>query len=156
MLTDMFPALAVALGKRTQDERLEAGPAGPLIGEPLARTIAIRGGATALGGTLAWTGGRLTGRPRRASTMGLAAVVGTQLAQTVLAGSRGPVVIATSVASGAALVVIVNTPVVSQFFGCTPLGPAAWGIVAVSAAAATGASVVVPRLIPAGGGEPAG
>jgi cation-transporting ATPase I len=129
MLTDMFPALAVASSEPP-----------PETSESLGRSIAIRGGATALGATLAWGGGRLTGRAARASTMGLASVVLTQLAQTMVTGGRGPMLIATCVASAAALVIVVNTPGVSQFFGCTPLGPVAWGMVAASAAAATAAS----------------
>jgi cation-transporting ATPase I len=80
--------------------------------------------------------------------MGLAAVVSTQLAQTVVTGGHSPAVIATSAASAAALVLVVNTPGVSQFFGCTPLGPAGWGIVGASAAAATAAGLAVPRLLP--------
>jgi cation-transporting P-type ATPase I len=149
MLTDMFPALAVALGERNEAGDLGDGPADPLLGAPLGRAIAVRGGATALGATLAWTGGRVTGSRRRAATMGLAAVIATQLGQTLLANSRSPVVIVTSAASVGALVLVVNTPGVSQFFGCTPLGPAAWGIVAASSATGTAASIVVPRLLPA-------
>lgn len=162
MLTDMFPALAVA-GTRARggNGTTPAGQAGPggepgstpsggsLLTGPLGRGIMVRGGATALGGTLAWAGGRLTGRGSRAATMGLAAVVTTQLAQTLVAGFRSPAVIGTCVASLGALVLVVNTPGVSQFFGCTPLGPVAWIIVLASSAAGTGAAVAAPRLIPA-------
>ena len=42
--------------------------------------------------------------------MGLAAVVGTQLAQIVVTGGRNPAVTVTSVASAAALAFVVNTP----------------------------------------------
>ena len=149
MLTDMFPALAVALGTTAGEEEMAGGPAGSLLGAPLARAIAVRGGATALGATMAWAGGRMTGRRARASTMGLAALVATQLGQTLLANTRSPVVIITSVASAGALVLIVNTPGVSQFFGCTPLGPAAWGMVAASSAAATAVAALAPRFLPA-------
>ncbi|MHB1594464.1 MAG: HAD-IC family P-type ATPase [Streptosporangiaceae bacterium] len=154
MLTDMFPALAVALGtSAAAEEETTGGPAASLLGASLTRDIAVRGGATALGATLAWTGGRLTGRTARASTMGLAAVVATQLGQTVVASSRSPVVLTTSAASAAALVVIVSTPGISQFFGCTPLGPAAWGIVAASSAAGTVAAALAPRVLPDIGGQ---
>jgi cation-transporting ATPase I len=44
-------------------------------------------------------------------------------------------------------VVVVQTPVISQFFGCTPLGPAAWGQVAVATTAATAASVLAPHWL---------
>jgi hypothetical protein len=53
-------------------------------------------------------------------------------------------VLASSVVSAAALAAIVQTPVVSQFFGCTPLGPFGWGIGVGASAAATGASVFAP------------
>ena len=144
----MFPALAVALGRSTQGQDLDDEPVAPMMGAPLARAIAVRGGATALGATLAWAGGRMTGRGRRASSMGLAALVATQLGQTLAANARSPVVITTCAASAAALVVIVNTPGVSQFFGCTPLGPLAWGFVAGSSVAGTAAGIFAPRLLP--------
>jgi len=150
MLTDMFPALAVA-GTRAHGGNGEA-PAeerhSGLIGGPMIQGIMIRGGATALGATLAWSGGRLTGRSSRAATMGLAAVVTTQLAQTLLTGVRSPAVVITCAASLAALVLVISTPGVSQFFGCTPLGPVAWAIVLGSSAAGTAAAVAAPRLIP--------
>jgi len=89
----------------------------------------------------------VTGRSRRASTMGLAALVGTQLGQTLVTGRHSPLVIGTCVASAAALVVVVETPVVSRFFGCTPLGPVAWGIVGASSLAATVAGAAAPAVI---------
>jgi cation-transporting ATPase I len=152
-LTDMLPALAVALAgadrTRGAGQRLaEAGPAGPLPGPELARALTLRGGATALGATVAWQAGRMTGRSRRASTMALSTLVLTQLGQTLLTSGRSPLVVATSAASAGALVAIVETPGVSQFFGCTPLGPVAWTMVAGSAAGATAAAAVAPRLIP--------
>ena len=50
-------------------------------------------------------------------------------------------------ATPGALFAVVQTPGVSQFFGCTPLGPIAWGQAAGSAAAATVASMVGPELV---------
>jgi cation-transporting ATPase I len=41
----------------------------------------------------------------------------------------------------------VETPVVSRFFGCTPLGPVAWGIVGASSLTATVAGAAAPALI---------
>ena len=146
MLTDMFPALAVAVGQPNGDEDLSTGPVGQVLGEPLARAIAVRGGATALGATLAWAGGRLTGRRRRAATMGLAAVISTQLAQTLLSNASSPVVILTTAASGGVLMLVVSTPGVSQFFGSTPLGPVAWMIVAMSTATAIAASAAASHF----------
>jgi cation-transporting ATPase I len=154
MLTDMLPALAIAVGAdpgpagNGSDEVLAAGPV-TLSGTDLARTLAIRGGATAASASGAWYAGRLTGRRRKADTMGLAALVTTQLGQTLLMGWRSPLVLVTCVASAAALMGIVETPFISQFFGCTPLGPIAWGIVSASSAAGTAAAAAIPRLFPA-------
>ncbi|MGE5131565.1 MAG: HAD-IC family P-type ATPase [Gemmatimonadota bacterium] len=152
-LTDMLPALAVALAgagrSRGAEQRLaEAGPVGPLAGPELARVLSLRGGATALGATVAWQAGRMTGRSRRASTMALSTLVLTQLGQTLLTSGRSPLVVATSAVSAGALVAIVEIPGVSHFFGCTPLGPVAWAMAGGSAAGATVAAAVAPRLIP--------
>jgi cation-transporting P-type ATPase I len=155
MLTDMLPALAVALapakpggdGTDGNVDPLAAGPVAGLWGPALARDLAVRGTATAAGATLAWQCGRMTGRQRRADTMGLGALVGTQLGQTLVTGRHSPLVIATSVISAAALCAIVETPGVSQFFGCTPLGPVGWSVVAGSSAAATLAAVVAPTIL---------
>ena len=144
MLTDMAPALAVALAPsngRNDDRR----PVGQVLGRPLAEAVAIRGAGTALGATLAWLAGRFTGRARRAGTMGLAALVTTQLAQTMLTGRHSMLVVGTSLASFAALVAFVQLPVISQLMGGTPLGPMAWAIVLAAAAAGTAASVVTSR-----------
>ena len=153
MLTDMLPALAVALapakpsGEGEGSDPLAAGPVVALWGPALARDLAVRGSATAIGATLAWQCGRYTGRARRADTMGLGALVGTQLGQTLITGRHSPLVIATSVASAAALIAVVETPGVSQFFGCTPLGPVGWTVVAGSSAAATLTAVVAPVIL---------
>lgn len=141
MLTDMFPALAVALApSRNGDE--PNGPVGSTLSRPLARAVAVRGAGTTLGATLAWAAGRLTGRRRRASTMGLAALVATQLGQTLLTGRHSRLVVLTSVGSFFALVAAVQTPGLSHFLGCCPLGPVAWGIVLTCAAAGTVAAAV--------------
>ncbi|HWG26157.1 cation-translocating P-type ATPase [Actinospica sp.] len=150
MMTDMLPALAVALAPehpQSDGEQAADGPVGRVWGPELGRDLAVRGGATALGALLAWQAGRATGRERRASTMALAALVGTQLGQTLLAGRRSPLVAATCLGSAAALVVVVETPFVSRFFGCTPLGPTAWGLVGASCTTATLAGAAAPGLV---------
>ena len=81
--------------------RWPADPSADSGARPLARNLAVRGGATALGATVAWGCGRLTGRRRRAGTMGLAALVGTQLGQTLLTARHSPLVVATTAASAA-------------------------------------------------------
>ncbi|MBC6469563.1 cation-translocating P-type ATPase [Actinomadura alba] len=153
LLTDMLPSLAVALAPAKADEEgqeagpLTTGPVPSVLGPELARTIAVRGAATAFGATLAWQLGSFTGRRRRASTMALAALVGTELGQTLLTSSHSPLVITTVVVSGAILAAIVETPGVSTFFQCTPLGPVAWTIVLGSAAAGTVSAAIAARAV---------
>ena len=147
MLTDMFPALAVAVTSRRDKTAADGASMGSVLGSELGRTVAVRGATTTLGATTAWAIGRVTGRPRRAATMGLAALVCTQLGQTLVMGRHSKLVVVTSVASAVGLFAIVETPGVSQFFGSTPLGPVAWGTVLASSAGATGLSVAGPRMI---------
>ncbi|OLT14132.1 hypothetical protein BJF79_02860 [Actinomadura sp. CNU-125] len=156
MLTDMLPSLAVAItpaGPGTD-------PAAPLGGAPergftgreMRQVLAVRGTATAAAALVSWQAGRLAGflpgGARRASTMGLAALVGAQLGQTLIARWHSPLVLATCAVSAAALFAVVETPGVSGFFGCTPLGAGAWTIVLLSAAAATAGAALAPRLLP--------
>jgi cation-transporting ATPase I len=147
LFTDMFPALAVAVAPSHDQQTAANGPTSGALGAPLARAVAVRGGATTLGALLAWTIGRCTGRSRRASSMGLAALVGTQLGQTLLSGWRSPLVLVTVAASAAALVALIEIPVVSEFFGGTPIGPVAWAVVVAAAALGTLAAALVPRLV---------
>ncbi|MFI1561911.1 HAD-IC family P-type ATPase [Streptomyces sp. NPDC020490] len=149
LLTDMLPALAVALAHRTTAAGTTAmdQPAPTLMGPALARLLAIRGTATTLAAILAWQTGRLTGRARRADTMGLAALVTAQLGQTLITDWRSPLVLATAALSAAALLTVVQTPGLSHFFGCTPLGPVAWTTIAASATTATVTAATAPRLL---------
>ncbi|MGW2325881.1 HAD-IC family P-type ATPase [Streptomyces sp. NPDC001700] len=151
LLTDMLPALAVALARAREDtageDPLASGPSPALLGSDLGRILAVRGTATALGAAAAWSCGRMTGRARRASTMGLAALVGTQLGQTFITDWHSPLVLVTGVASAAVLFAVIETPVVSHFFGCTPLGPMAWTVVGVCSAGATLGAAAAPRLL---------
>lgn len=149
-LTDMMPALAVALAPPAQGvgEKPAESNGGGLLDDPLNRAIVLRGTVTALGAILAWQSGRFTGRHRRASTMGLAALVTTQLIQTLQTGWRSPAVVATCAASMIVLTGVIEIPGVSQFFDSTPLGPLAWALVLGSALASTGAGAVLPRVVP--------
>jgi cation-transporting ATPase I len=113
----------------------------------LIREIAIRAGTTAAGATAAWTIASMTGTPTRARTVALAGLVGTQLAQTMVSGGRSPVVLGASALSVGALVATIQTPGVSQFFGCRPLGPLGWATATSAAVGATGASVGIPWLV---------
>ncbi len=175
LLTDMFPALAVAVtpqypqpdphseeaddatgnGADTDADELHrafqraalAGPA-PSLDAPLLRQIVTRGAVTAAGATAAWGIGRYTfGTERRTATMGLTALVTTQLAQTLLTRRHSPLVLGTALGSAAVLVAIVQTPGVSHFFGCTPLGPVAWSGVIGATAGATAVSVLAPNWL---------
>ncbi len=149
LLTDMAPALAIALREppdKTPERLLHEGPDASL-GDALIREIAIRAGATAAGATAAWTLASLTGTPTRARTVALAGLVGTQLAQTLVSGGRSPTVVGATVLSVGALVVTIQTPGLSQFFGCRPLDPVGWATATSAAVGATGLSVGVPWLI---------
>ena len=146
LLTDMVPAMTIALRPppgRTSEELLHEGPEASL-GGALARQIALRAATTAAGATGAWLMARPTGSSRRAGTVALVGLVGTQLGQTAVVGGTSPLVLASTAASAGVLVAIVQTPVVSHFFGCTPMGPVGWGIALGNVTAATAASVALP------------
>lgn len=146
LLTDMLPAMTIALrppANRSPDVLLHEGP-DESLGSALIEQIALRATMTTAGATGAWLMARSTGTRRRASTVALIALVGSQLGQTAVVGGTSPVVLASTIVSAGALFGIVQTPGISQFFGCTPLGPVGWSIAAGSAAAATAASVIVP------------
>jgi cation-transporting ATPase I len=156
LLTDMFPAMAVAVTPQgNPDADTEPGTArtgtAPLgletLGAPLAKQIRHRGILTTLGAVTAWLAGTLTpGSARRTSTMALCGVVGAQLTQTVTGRRHSPLVWLTVLGSAAALIAVIQTPGVSQFFGCTPLGPIAW----TGVAAAIAVAALAPRS-PSGG-----
>ncbi|MEU7925992.1 HAD-IC family P-type ATPase [Micromonospora sp. NPDC049107] len=149
LLTDLAPALAIAVRPPAADRTdglLREGPDASL-GETLSREIGLRAASTTLGATVGWTLARYTGRQRRAGTVALVSLVGTQLGQTILAGGTSPAVLASTAASLGVLVVVVQTPGVSQFFGCTPLGPVGWTIGAGSALGATLANGALTRLV---------
>ncbi|MBV2355824.1 cation-translocating P-type ATPase [Streptomyces sp. J2-1] len=137
---------AVAAAMRTLPDGPEDA-AGGVLGEPLMRQIRHRALTTCLGACTAWLFGRFTpGTVRRSSTMALCAVVGTQLAQTLLDRRDSPLVRFTSLGSAAALVVLVQFPGVSRLVGCTPLGPVAWAGVAAGITVALAGQRALPRL----------
>ena len=152
LLTDLVPSLALAVRAPEPGSAAALLAEGPdaSLGEALNREIGLRAMATAGGASLAWLAAQTTpyGSPARSRTVALTALVGTQLGQTVVAGGgRSPMVIGAGVVSAGALFAVVQTPGVSQFFGCTPLGPVAWAQAAGSATVATAASVVGPGLV---------
>ncbi|WP_189857633.1 HAD-IC family P-type ATPase [Streptomyces poonensis] len=149
LFTDLAPAIAVALrppgGPEAAGRLLREGPEASL-GTALTDETTVRAAATALGAAAAWWAARVTGREARARTVALVALVGAQLGQTLLVGGRSPAVAASAAGSLAALAAIVQTPGISQFFGCTPLGPVGWATALGAAAAATAGSLLLPPL----------
>jgi cation-transporting P-type ATPase I len=150
LFTDLFPAMAVAVTPNEAAQRAAAGTpedTADVLGAPLVEQIRHRALTTTLGATAAWLFGRFTpGTARRSGTMALCGVVGTQLAQTLLDRRDSPLVQVTSVGSGIALVALIQTPGVSHFLGCTPVGPLAWLGIAASIALALSAQRSLPRL----------
>ncbi|QGV82923.1 cation-translocating P-type ATPase [Streptomyces ficellus] len=147
LLTDMFPAMAVAVTPSDDPSTADPAANGPMnlevLGVPLLRAIRRRGVTTCLGAVAAYLFGRLTpGTHRRATTMALCGVVGAQLVQTLSGRRHSPLVWTTALGSAAVLAALVQTPGVSHFFGCTPLGPLAWAGVAL----AITLSALAPRL----------
>ncbi|GLY84506.1 cation-translocating P-type ATPase [Actinoallomurus iriomotensis] len=148
LLTDMLPAVALAARPPsgvTREELLQEGPDRSL-GTALTRDIAVRACATAGAAVTAWTLARMSGTREQADTTGLVALVGTQLAQTIAAGGRDPLVLASGVASLAALGIIVQVPVLSHFFGSRPLLPHGWLIALGCAGGFALGAVLVTRL----------
>jgi cation-transporting P-type ATPase I len=150
LLTDVAPAMAIAVApprNRTPEALLVEGPDRSL-GEVLNRSIALRAATTTLGTGGAWLSARLTGRAARAGTVALVALVGTELGQTITAGHRSPMVLASGIGSAAIMAGIVQTPGLSHAFGCTPLGPLGWAQALTAASMATLGSTLAPRLLP--------
>lgn len=148
LLTDLAPAMAIALRAPHPDSSAALLAEGPeaSLGTALTRDIATRAVTTAVATSGAWAAARLTGCAKRARTVALAALVGAQLGQTVALGGTSPAVLATSAGSAAVLAGIVQTPGLSQLFGCTPLGPVGWTIAGSATIAATAATALLPVL----------
>ncbi|HUI03940.1 MAG TPA: cation-translocating P-type ATPase [Acidimicrobiales bacterium] len=149
LLTDLAPAMAIAVqAPRTGTVDLaREGPETSLAGQ-LARDVTIRATATAAGAYGAWVAARLTGTPGRARSVALASLVGSQLGQTLVIGRRSPLVIGTALVSAAGLVAVVQTPGVSHFFDCRPLGPVGWTIAAGASGLATVGAAAASALLP--------
>jgi cation-transporting P-type ATPase I len=149
LLTDTAPALAIALRRppdAAPEQLLREGPEASL-GEALDRDIAWRATVTAGATTAAWLVARVTGSRKRADTVALLTLVGSQLGQTLAIGGRDPIVLAAGIGSSALLLGIVETPFVSQFFGSRPIGPIGLTQALVGSAAATGVAVLGPPAV---------
>jgi cation-transporting ATPase I len=144
MMTDALPAAALAVSPATNGAG-DRGGHGP-DRAALWRTVAIRGTTTAGAATAAWLMSGFTLSPRRASTVSLVALVSTQLGQTLI-DSHSPLVVATAAGSLVSLGALISTPGISQLLGCTPIGPIGWTQALGTAAAATAAAAVAPRVL---------
>jgi cation-transporting P-type ATPase I len=149
LFTDLAPAMAIAV-QPPRTRRVDLAREGPetSLAGPLARDVAIRAAATAAGAYGAWLTARATGTPTRARTVALAALVGSQLGQTLVIGRRSPLVAGSALLSAAGLVAVIQIPGLSQFFGCRPLGPVGWAIATGASGLATAGSVAATVLLP--------
>ncbi len=149
LLTDVAPAMAIALRPPSRDslEVLASMTPEETLGRPLNRQIAARALATAAGASGAWLVARFTGTQGRARTVALAALVGSQLGQTLRSGGLSRPVVTTSLLSAAALVGVIQTPGLSHFFGCRPLGPLGWGTAVVASIAATSFASAADKVL---------
>ncbi|MFP5304925.1 MAG: cation-translocating P-type ATPase [Gammaproteobacteria bacterium] len=148
LFSDAVPALAVALRPRTEaspETLLRAGPDASL-GEDLQRALAWRAAATATGASSAWLAARPFGSRPKAGTVGLLALTGTQLAQTVIVGRGDRRVLLSCVGTLALLLTVIETPGVSRVFGCRPLGPLGLAQAAAGSAIGASAQLLLPRL----------
>jgi magnesium-transporting ATPase (P-type) len=148
VLTDVAPAMAIALKPPTKEALARLAKEGPeaSLGVPLTRDIGTRAVITASGAGAAWILARVVGDRRGASTTALLALVGTQLGQTLVSGGFSREVLAMNGLSVGVLAALVQTPGLSGLFGCRPLGPLGWSIAIGSSAAATAAGTLLPPL----------
>jgi cation-transporting P-type ATPase I len=149
LLTDAAPALAIAARPPravSAEQLLREGPDTSLAAA-LDRAIAWRAGTTTVATLLAWglTGPIIT--PRRASTAALVATVGSQLAQTVITSRRDPLVLVAGFGSAAILLGVVETPGLSQLFGCTPLDPVTLTFAGTTATCVSIAGQILPGVL---------
>ena len=148
LFTDLVPAMAIAV-QAPRSGRVHLEQEGPetSLGGRLARDVAIRATATSAGAYLAWFAARATGTSGRARTVALAALVGAQLGQTIIVGRRSPLVVSSSLLAAACLAGIIQTPGLSSFFGCRPLGAGGWAIALTAAGAAAIGAVVADVVV---------
>jgi cation-transporting ATPase I len=149
LLTDVAPAMAIALRPPSQTTMASLAKEGPeaSLGRALNRDIASRAVVTTLGASSAWLIGRFIGTRANANTIGLLALVGSQLGQTLVSGRFSRPVLVTSISSAALLAGIVQTPGLSHLFGCRPLGPIGWATAIGASTAATYAASRFPALV---------
>ncbi|WP_052206848.1 HAD-IC family P-type ATPase [Sinomonas humi] len=147
LLTDLAPALAVALRPPHADSTADMLAEGPeaSLGSALTREVGLRAVLTTAGAGAGWAAARMIGLGPAAPTVALVSLVATQLGQTFTTGGRAPGVAASGAASLAALAAVIQTPVLSAFFGSVPLGPLGWGIAGAASLAVVLFGVVRAR-----------
>ncbi|HEX2299627.1 MAG TPA: cation-translocating P-type ATPase, partial [Pseudonocardiaceae bacterium] len=153
LLTDALPAMAIAVRPpvgRSAEALLVEGP-DTSLGSALIRQVYLRAATTAGGAGLAWLAGRMLASPGQVSTVALVALVATQLGQTVAVRGRTPLVVGAGVGSLLALGAVVQTPGLSQLFGCRPLAPHSWAIALVCAVLSTMGGLVAGRWLSGAG-----
>ncbi|HEY1533790.1 MAG TPA: HAD-IC family P-type ATPase [Polyangiaceae bacterium] len=148
LLTDVAPAMAIALRPPSPAAMRTLAEEGPeaSLGRALNRDIASRAIVTTLGASSAWVIGRFIGTRSNANTIGLLALVGSQLGQTLVSGRFSRPVMMTSITSAALLAGIVQTPGLSHLFGCRPIGPIGWATAIGASTAATYAASGFPSV----------
>jgi hypothetical protein len=141
--------MAIALRPPSEETLASLANEGPdvSLGYSLNREIASRAAITAMGAGTAWVTSRIIGSRERANTVALLALVGTQLGQTLISGGMSRPVVTTSVASAAVLAGIVQTPGLSQLFGCRPIGPVGWATALGASVGATAAAHKFPGIV---------
>ncbi|WP_157172530.1 cation-translocating P-type ATPase [Nocardia pneumoniae] len=147
LFTDTIPALAIAMRPvpDLDPEHLLAEGPDRSIGPLLTERITVNGVATGLAGAGGYLAARLTGTVGRARTVTLLSIVGAQLGETAVLRPTDPVVVGAAAVSAAALLGIVETPGLSQLFGCRPVGPGGLLIAGTSAmAGAVGTLLFAP------------
>lgn len=149
LLTDVAPAMATALKPPSEeflDEVLETRPE-EVFGRKMERDIAFRAIVTAGTAGGAWALARcLPGGRRRASTVGLVALVGSQLGQTIAIENPTRETLWAGFGSAAILLGITVTPGLSHLFGCRPIGPIGVGIATGAATITSGMAGVATRM----------
>ncbi|MGV9616263.1 cation-translocating P-type ATPase [Nocardia xishanensis] len=148
LFTDTVPALAIAMRPVPDLDPARLLAEGPdrSIGPLLTQRITVNGVATGLAGAGGYVAARLSGTVGRARTVTLLSIVGAQLGETAVLRPTDPVVVGAAAASAAALLGIVETPGLSQLFGCRPVGPGGLLIAGTAAAAGTVGTLLFPAV----------
>lgn len=122
LLTDVAPALTIAARPPRPGAAAELIREGPeaSLGSQLEREILRRGAATAVAAWLAQGLARSRGS-QAADTVGLATLIGTQLAQMASSGAGDRSTVLAALGSYGALLALVQTPGLAALAGCTPL-----------------------------------